>query len=111
MTKKEAKLWLYCLAKDAEVYISYMKKRGIKYSKRKGHKRGEVCLVMSKKLRPFSWKLNFRRNPATTCPSCGAGNKEGRTDCWKCKFELGGGSKPHFGRSLRRPRRRRKLKR
>jgi len=43
-----------------------------------------------------------RKNPAITCPSCGAGNKDGKDTCWKCHFELKpSAGKPHFGRSLR----------
>ena len=108
----KTKLWLYCPTKHAPMYRDYMRKRGIKFRQQRGTKKGEVCFVMDRKYRPFQWKINFpslRRNPVASCPACGAGNKEGRTDCWKCRFELGGGSKPHFGkplRSMRRPKKR-----
>lgn len=50
-----------------------------------------------------------RKNPTTTCPDCGIGNKDGRDTCWKCHAELRASTqKPHFGRSLRSPMKRRK---
>lgn len=44
------------------------------------------------------------RNPsAISCPSCGIGNRQGRSICWKCGFELEIRDKPYFGGWKQRP--------
>lgn len=43
------------------------------------------------------------RNPTLSCPNCGSGNKDSRTTCWKCGFEIvQDRTKPYFGAPLKR---------